>query len=157
MLQGTGSCRRWPHAESVANTLAQTIDNASAVIYQELGGYLVDFISYTAGNRKRGCQSHLADCKGALAQQHITLCLQKSRDEFPNLIFKVSAHDHTACGDAAHDDQVGQCLPAAEGEPRLMVSRNIQPATFQQVTIHMVFFSTVPLCVAPKQPVAILL
>jgi hypothetical protein len=42
--------------------------------------------------------------------------LQETQDEFPNLLFKVVAHDHTACRNGARFEQVEQCLPAEQGE-----------------------------------------
>ncbi|KAF6261330.1 hypothetical protein COO60DRAFT_794147 [Scenedesmus sp. NREL 46B-D3] len=74
---------------------------------------------------------HFNNCQGLQAGpykqalRNLGRLYEKSRDEFPNLIFKVSAHDHTACGDAAHDDQVGQCLPAAEGGYPLTIGRQV--------------------------------
>jgi hypothetical protein len=46
----------------------------------------------------------------------LLLLLQRTKDEFPNLLFKGSVHDHTACRNGARFEQVEQCLPAEEGE-----------------------------------------
>jgi hypothetical protein len=50
----------------------------------------------------------------------LLLLLQRTKDEFPNLLFKVSAHDHTACRNVARFEQVDACLPAEEGEMNVL-------------------------------------
>jgi hypothetical protein len=52
----------------------------------------------------------------------LLLLLQQTRGEFPNLIFKVSAHDHTACREGTRYDPVDTCLPAGQG-----ASKSSQP------------------------------
>lgn len=53
---------------------------------------------------------------GWLMLGDVLLLLQRTRARFPNLVFRVSAHDHTEC-DAAGNmrEPVTQCVPAGQG------------------------------------------
>jgi hypothetical protein len=45
--------------------------------------------------------------------------LQSTRASFPHVLFKVPAHDHTACKDG-HRWELAQCAPAGQGKPQAL-------------------------------------
>jgi hypothetical protein len=49
--------------------------------------------------------------------EHLLL-LQRTRAKFPNWLFKVSSHDHTACRDGKRFEVTEQCMSAEEGAMR---------------------------------------
>ncbi|KAF6252821.1 hypothetical protein COO60DRAFT_497188 [Scenedesmus sp. NREL 46B-D3] len=74
---------------------------------------------------------HFNNCQGLQAMPYaqalwsLGKLYEQTKDEFPNLIFKVSAHDHTACKEAMRNEQVDQCLPAPQGGYSLATGRRV--------------------------------
>ncbi|WIA12321.1 hypothetical protein OEZ85_012376 [Tetradesmus obliquus] len=74
---------------------------------------------------------HFSNCAGLQSAPYkqslwnLGKLYEKTRDVFPNLLFKVSAHDHTACRDGARWEQPTSCLPAEQGGYPMMTGRRV--------------------------------
>jgi hypothetical protein len=56
----------------------------------------------------------MLQCTWQLAPPPLLLLLQRTKGSFPNVLFKVPAHDHTACKDGQRLE-LDQCVPAGKG------------------------------------------